>query len=134
MKKQTEPARSEAKRKSSGSADVDKYLAAVPEPARTTLNKIRSIIRSALPPQATEGISYGMPTFKHKGPVAGYAAFPGHCGYFVMSGTLLDSLKDELKGYTTSKGGIRFPVDKPLPTALVRKLVKARMAQNEGRI
>ena len=117
----------------SGSGDVDKYLAAVPEPARTTLHKIRAIIRSSLPPQATEGISYGMPAFKHNGPVAGYAAFPDHCGYFVMSGTLLDSFKEELKGYTTSRGGIRFPVDKPLPAALVKKLVKARLAQNEAK-
>ena len=74
-----------------------------------------------------------MPTFKYKGPVAGYAAFPDHCGYFVMSGTLLDSFKDELKDYATSKGGFRFPADKPLPAALVKKLVKARMAQTNAR-
>jgi uncharacterized protein YdhG (YjbR/CyaY superfamily) len=133
MKKNPRPNRAKAESKSSGSGDVDKYLAAVPEPARATLNKIREMIRSALPPEATEGISYGMPAFKHNGPVAGYAAFPGHCGYFVMSGTLLDSFKNELKGYPTTKGGIQFPVDKPLPEALVKKLVKARMAQNEGR-
>lgn len=128
MKKQ-----SKAAKKASGSADVDKYLAGVPEPARTTLNKMRAMIRSALPPEATEGISYGMPAFKHKGPVAGYAAFPGHCAYLVISGTLLDSFQEELKGYATSKGGIRFPVDKPLPAVLVKKLVKARMSQNEGK-
>jgi uncharacterized protein YdhG (YjbR/CyaY superfamily) len=131
MKKQTKSAGSKAESKSSGSAEVDKYLAGVPEPARTTLNKIRAMIRSALPREATEGISYGMPTFKYKGPVAGYAAFADHCAYFVMSGTLLDSFKDELKGYATSKGGFRFPAGKPLPAALVKKLVKARMAQNE---
>jgi uncharacterized protein YdhG (YjbR/CyaY superfamily) len=118
-------------RRSARANDVEKYLAAVPEPARSTLNKLRTIIRSALPPEATEGISYGMPAFKYKGPVAGIAAFPDHCSYFVMSGTLLDSFKDELKDYTVSKGGVQFPLEKPLPATLVKKLVKARMALNE---
>jgi uncharacterized protein YdhG (YjbR/CyaY superfamily) len=112
---------------------VDEYLAAVPEPARTTLNKIRATIRSIVPPEATEAISYGMPCFKYKGPVAGYAAFPNHCSFFVMSGTLLDGFQKELAGYSLSKGTIRFPIDKPLPAALVRKLVKARIALNEAK-
>jgi uncharacterized protein YdhG (YjbR/CyaY superfamily) len=110
---------------------VDEYLAAVPEPARTTLNKIRATIRSAVPPEATEAISYGMPAFKYKGPLIAYGAFANHCSLFPMSGSLIEAFQDELQGYRTSKGTIQFPVDKPLPAALVKKLVKARMAQNE---
>jgi uncharacterized protein YdhG (YjbR/CyaY superfamily) len=132
-KKPKSPTRRNPAERSMPAGDVDKYLAAVPEPARSTLNKLRTIIRSTLPPEATEGISYGMPAFKYKGLVAGIAAFPDHCSYFVMSGTLLDSFKDELKDYRVSKGGVRFPLDKPLPAALVKKLVKARVAINENK-
>jgi uncharacterized protein YdhG (YjbR/CyaY superfamily) len=111
--------------------DVDEYLARVPEPARTTLNKIRATIRSVVPPEATEGISYGMPAFKYKGPLMGYAAFARHCSLFPMSGSVIEAFQDDLKGYHTSKGTIQFAMDKPLPAALVKKLVKARIAQNE---
>lgn len=114
--------------------DVDEYLAAVAEPARTTLNKIRAIIRSAVPPEATEGISYGMPAFRYKGPLIGYAAFPNHCGLYPMDPAVIVAFKVELKNLETSKGAIRFPVDKPLPAALVRKIVKARIAANENKM
>jgi len=110
---------------------VDEYLAAVPEPARTTLNKIRATIQSVVPPEATEAISYGMPAFQYNGPLIAYGAFANHCSLFPMSGSLIEAFQDELQGYRTSKGTIQFPVDKPLPAALVKKLVKARMAQNE---
>lgn len=110
---------------------VDDYLAGVPEPARTTLNKIRAVIRSVLPADATEAISYGMPTFKYKGPLLGYAAFPGHCGLYPMNPAVIEAFKEELKSYQTSKGTIRFPVDQPPPAALIKKLVKARIADNE---
>ena len=119
------------KKGSAVARDIDEYLAGVPEPARTTLNKIRAAIRSAVPPETTEAITYRIPSFKYKGPLVGFAAFPDHCSLFVMSGTLLDGFEKELRGYSTSKGTIRFPVDKPLPAALVKKLVKARVAQNE---
>jgi uncharacterized protein YdhG (YjbR/CyaY superfamily) len=112
---------------------VDEYLAAIPEPARSTLTKLRATIRSAVPPDATEAISYGMPAFKYKGALVGFAAFTNHCSLFPMSAALIDALKDELKGYQTSKGTIRFALDKPLPAALVKKIVKARIAQNETR-
>ena len=111
--------------------DVDEYLAGVPEPARSTLNKVRAAIRSAVPPEATEGISWRMPMFKYKGLLVGFAAFSNHCSFFPMSAALIEAFKNELKDYSTSKGTIRFPVDKPLAAALVRKLVKARIAQNE---
>ncbi len=112
--------------------DVDEYIAAVPEPARTTLTKIRAIIRSVVPSEATEAISYGMPAFKYKGPLFAYAAFKNHCSLFPMNAALIEVFKDELKGFETSKGTIRFPVDKPPATALVKKLVKARIADNEA--
>ena len=111
--------------------DVDEYLTNVPEPARTTLSKLRASIRSAVPKEATEGISYGMPAFKYKGPLVYFAAFARHCSFFPGSASLIGEFEDELKNYHTSKGTIQFPVDKPLPAALVKKMVKARVAQND---
>lgn len=117
--------------KSSEAANVDQYLAAVPEPAHSTLQKLRALIRSIVPPEATETISYQMPAFRYKGALVAYGAFTNHCSLFPMSATLIGELQEELQAYETSKGTIRFPVDKPLPAALVRKIVKARIAQNE---
>ena len=111
---------------------VDEYLAGVPEPARSTLKKIRATIRSAVPAEATEAISYRIPAFVYKGLLMWYAAFADHCSLFPGSSVIV-AFKNELKGYSVSKGTIRFPVDKPLPAALVKKLVKARIAENEGR-
>jgi uncharacterized protein YdhG (YjbR/CyaY superfamily) len=111
--------------------DIDEYLAGVPEPARTALNRIRASIRSAAPPEAIEAISYGMPAFKYKGSLVGFAAFSNHCSFFPMNSSLIQAFKDELRNFETSKGAIRFPVDKPLPAALVKKMVKARVAEND---
>jgi uncharacterized protein YdhG (YjbR/CyaY superfamily) len=113
--------------------DVDEYLAGVPEPARSSLHKIRAMIRSAVPKETTETISYGMPMFRYKGMLMGYAAFSKHCSLFPMSAALIVKFKKELKGYETAKGTIRFPVDKPLPAALVKKFVKARLEQQEAK-
>ena len=110
---------------------VDEYLAGVPEPARGTLMKVRAAIRSAVPPEATEAIGYRMPTFRYKGALLGYAAFTNHCSFFPMSLAVIAALKNELKDFQTAKGTIRFPVDKPLPVTLVKKLVKARIAEKE---
>jgi uncharacterized protein YdhG (YjbR/CyaY superfamily) len=112
-------------------SDVEEYLAKVPEPARGVLEKVRAAIRSAAPADATEGLSYGMPAFRYKGALVGYAAFKEHCSFFPMSGALIETIKDDLEGYSLSKGTIRFGVDKPLPAKLVKKFVKARVAQNE---
>jgi uncharacterized protein YdhG (YjbR/CyaY superfamily) len=109
---------------------VEEYLAGVPEPARGTLKRIRAAIRSAVPDEATETISYGMPMFKYKGMLLGYAAFKNHCSIF-PGPAVIEEFMDELKDYPTSRGTIRFPMDKPLSTALMKKLVKARIAQNE---
>jgi uncharacterized protein YdhG (YjbR/CyaY superfamily) len=113
-----------------GPKDIDEYLADVPEPARSTLNKIRAAIRSAAPAEATETISYKMPAFKYKGVLVWFAAFSDHCSLFPTA-AIVESFKAELKGYSTSKGTIHFPVDKPLPATLVKKIVKARVAQIE---
>ncbi len=108
--------------------NVDEYLAGVPEPARSTLNKIRAAIRSAVPPEATETISYRMPAFKYKGVLVWFAAFSDHCSLFPTP-SVVEAFKNELKGFTISKGTIHFPTDKPLPTALIKKMVKMRVAQ-----
>ena len=118
---------SSAKRKVA--KNVDEYLARVPEPARSTLKKIRAMIRSVVPSDASEAISYGIPSFKYKGWLVGYAAFANHCSFF--PGALPRKFADELKRVPTSKGTIRFPVDKPLPATLLKKLVGARIAQNK---
>jgi uncharacterized protein YdhG (YjbR/CyaY superfamily) len=112
---------------------VDEYLAKVPEPARGTLNKVRAMIKAAAPAEATEGLSYSMPAFRYKGALVAYAAFKDHCSFFPMQASLIDAMKDELKGYRTSKGTLQFTVDKPLPATLVKKMVKARVAENEGK-
>jgi uncharacterized protein YdhG (YjbR/CyaY superfamily) len=112
--------------------DIDEYLAGVPENQRAALEKLRKTIKAAAP-HATEAISYRIPTFKHQGHLVGFAAFKNHCSFFVMSPSVIKAHKDELKTYETAPGTIRFPVDKPLPLALVRKLVKARIEENEGR-
>jgi uncharacterized protein YdhG (YjbR/CyaY superfamily) len=132
MKKAKSGNRSSAAKGSGAPKNVDEYLAGVPEPARSTLNKMRAAIRSTVPAEATETISYGMPAFKHKGVLVWFAAFSSHCSLFPTA-SVIEAFKSELKGFSTSKGTIHFPTDKPLPTALVKKLVKARVAQNESK-
>ena len=112
---------------------VEAYLEKVPEPARTTLAKVRSTIRSAAPKSAIEKISYGMPAFAYKGALVGYAAFKKHCSFFPMGSAVLDQFPEDVQPYRTAKGTLQFPLDKPLPATLVKKLVKARVAQNEAR-
>jgi uncharacterized protein YdhG (YjbR/CyaY superfamily) len=132
MKKVKSGTRGSGPKASGTPKSVDEYLARVPEPARTTLNKIRAVIRSTVPPGSTEVISYGMPAFKHKKVLVWFAAFSTHCSLF-PTGAVIEAFKNELKGFSTSKGTIQFPTDKPLPTALIKKLVKARVAQSEGK-
>ena len=111
---------------------VDDYLAALPEEARATLEKLRKVVKAAVP-KATEVISYQMPMYKHHGMLVGFAAFKDHCSFFPGAKPIATH-KDELKAYETSKGTIRFPIGKPLPAALVKKLVKTRVAENERRL
>ena len=111
---------------------IDEYLAGIADPdQREALESLRRTIRAAVP-DAVEGFSYGMPAFLLDGKAfAGFTAAAKHCSYFPMSGKTVDTLKKELKGFDTSKGTIRFSPDKPLPRALVRKLIKARLAEIE---
>jgi len=112
--------------------NVNEYLAGLPEPARTTLKRVRAVIRSVVPVETTEVISYGIPTFKYKRRLVAFAAFRDHCSFFPLGSSVLDAFKDELKEFRVSKGTLHFPLDRPLPTALVKKIVRARIAQNEG--
>jgi uncharacterized protein YdhG (YjbR/CyaY superfamily) len=132
MKKQKPQRHSNAKR-TAAPKTVNEYLAAVPEPARSTLKKVRAAIRAAAPAETTELISYGMPIYKYKGTLIGLAAFPKHCSLFLATSSLLKMFKDELSGYKTSRGTIRFPTDQPIPATLVKKIVKSRVAQNDQR-
>ena len=84
-----------------------------------------------MPPETTEALSYGIPAFRYKGGLVAYAAFKKHCSFFPMQASLIDEMKEELKDYRTSKGTLQFPPDKPLPARLVKKMVKARVAENE---
>jgi uncharacterized protein YdhG (YjbR/CyaY superfamily) len=116
-----------------GAKAVDAYLAKIAQPARARLEEIRSIVRATVPAEAIEIFSYGMPGFRYKGALLWYGAFKHHCGFFPGSPPLLKSLAGELTDYKTSKGGIQIPFDKPLPAALLKKIVFARIAENEAR-
>jgi len=131
MKKSKPAARRSNAKHTTAPITVSEYLAAVPEPARSTLKKVRAAIRAAAPAETTEIISYGIPMFKYKGMLMGFAAFPKHCSLFLATSSLLKIFKDDLSRYQISKGAIRFPTDKPLPSSLVKKIVKSRVAQND---
>jgi uncharacterized protein YdhG (YjbR/CyaY superfamily) len=109
--------------------EIDRYLGALEEPKRGTLEALRRSILEVVP-EAEQGISYGMPAFKVEGKtVAGFAAFKHHLSYLPHSGSVLAALAGDVAGYETSKGSLRFAVDKPLPKQLVRKLVRMRMRE-----
>jgi uncharacterized protein YdhG (YjbR/CyaY superfamily) len=111
---------------------IDEYLAALSTDKRAALEKLRKIIRAAAP-KAEECISYQLAAFRQNGMLVAFGATANHCALYLMSSSTVEAHKDELKDYDTSKGTIRFQADKPLPVALVRKLVKARIAENVGR-
>jgi uncharacterized protein YdhG (YjbR/CyaY superfamily) len=112
---------------------IDDYLAALSDDQRAALEKLRKTIKSAAP-KAEECISYGLAAFRLDGrPLVAFGATASHCAFYPMSSSSVIDHKEELKDYDTSKGTIRFRADNPLPAALVRKLVKARIAENLGR-
>ena len=110
---------------------IDEYLAGLDADKRAALEKLRKTIRMTAP-QAEECISYGIPSFRQNGMLVGFGATAKHCAFYLMSSSTVETFHDELKEYNTSKGTIRFSADKPLPATLVRKLVKARIAENGG--
>jgi uncharacterized protein YdhG (YjbR/CyaY superfamily) len=107
---------------------VEAYIAGVPEPVRAALCRLREIIRSAVPAEACEVISYGIPAFSLTKPFFGYAAFKNHLSVLPFSGSFFDSFAEELGGYSRTKSSLHLPFDKPLPEALIRRLVRARVA------
>lgn len=120
----------------SGSSDkdaIEAYLATAPESARKMLSEIRALVLATAPPEADEIFSYGMPGVRYKGRLLCYGAFKNHCGFYPGSPPLLLSLAPDLRGFKATRGGIQFPYDKPLPTALIKKIVRARVAENEAR-
>ena len=110
---------------------MDDYLAAVPEPQKSTLAGMREVI-SALLPDAEQCIAYGVPCFKVGGRgVAGFGVYKNHCTYFPMSGSITTELAEELREYVTARGSIQFANDEPLPRELVQHLVQARQREIE---
>lgn len=107
--------------------DTDSYLALQPEKVRDVLEKLRQTIKSSAP-EAEEVISYGLPAFRYHGMLVYFAAFKNHCSFF--PGSIVEKMKNELKNYKTSKGTIQFTAEKPLPAALVKKIIKARVKEN----
>jgi uncharacterized protein YdhG (YjbR/CyaY superfamily) len=110
---------------------IDDYLASVPDEFRTALGKLRKTIRAAAP-KATEVISYQIPAYKHRGLLVGFAAARNHCTFHIMSVKVTSEHAADLKGYKTGRASIRFTPDEPLPAALITRLVKARIAENEA--
>jgi uncharacterized protein YdhG (YjbR/CyaY superfamily) len=109
--------------------DLDAYLASLDETKRRTLEALRTSILDVVP-EAEQGLAYRMPAFKLQGKTfAGFAAFKDHLSYLPHSGSVLAELADDVAGYETSKGSLKFAIDKPLPKSLVRKLVTARLRE-----
>lgn len=111
---------------------VAAYLASLPKDSRAALQKLRKDIRAAAP-DATELIAWGMPAFRQGKLLVGYAAFKDHCSFFPMSATIVSDYTTLLKGHNTTKGSIHFTAAKPIPAGVVKRIVKARLAENEAR-
>jgi len=112
--------------------EVDDYVANLEEPKRTTLRKLRGTILGIIP-QAEEVIAYGCPAFRINGKVvAGFAAFKNHLSYLPHSGSVFKQLPDDVASYRTSSGALQFSIDKPLPKALVKKLIDVRLAETKS--
>jgi uncharacterized protein YdhG (YjbR/CyaY superfamily) len=124
--------KAKVKQQDGGGKTVDAYLGALPKAARAALQKLRKDIRAAAP-RAEELIAWSMPAFKQGKLLVGYAAFKDHCSLFPMSLAVMHRFATELKDYSTTKGSIHFTASKPIPSTLVRKLVKARIAENDAR-
>ena len=122
---------SDAKPKTTRVNRIDEYLASVPDDFRTALGKLRKTIRAAAP-KATEVISYQIPAYKHRGLLVGFAAAKNHCTFHIMSVKVTNEHAADLEGYKIGRASIRFTPDEQLPAALITKLVKARIAENEA--
>ena len=114
-------------------AGVDAYFARLTDPARTKLEELRAILRSAVPKDGTEALSYSIPAFHYHGPLFSYAAFKRHISFFPMGAAAIEEFAEELKGLRVNKGTIHFPLDKPLPAALIQKMARACAVRNEAK-
>lgn len=108
--------------------NVADYIAGIPRSSRKAFAELRSAIQSAVPKDAIEVISYRIPAFRHERVLVWFAAFSNHCSLFPTA-SVIENFKTDLKSFSTSKGTIHFPNDRPIPKALVKKIVKARVAQ-----
>ncbi len=113
--------------------EIDDYLRGVEEPKRRTLEALRGTILEVIP-DSEQGISYGLPAFRlHGKTIAGFAAFKDHLSYLPHSGRVLGQLAGDLSGYTMTKGSLHFPIDRPLPSAVVKKLIAGRLREVDQR-
>ncbi|MDI6032906.1 DUF1801 domain-containing protein [Flavobacterium sp. LB2P84] len=108
---------------------VDNYLINLPEEQRVTLENLRKIIKTTAP-EAEEFISYKMPAYKFHGMLCSFAAFKNHCSFYPWNATTVEQFKDELKEFSLASGTIRFTPEKPIPEALLKKIIQARMNEN----
>lgn len=131
-KKQTAKSEIRSRPKMTAPQTVEEYRGHVPDSSRQQFDKLYAVVRSVMPADAVEAISYSIPAFKRKRVLVWFAAFANHCSLFPTA-RIIEDFKSELSGFTVSKGTVQFPLDKPLPRALIKKLVKARIAQDEAR-
>lgn len=123
-KKSAKPGSSETATK-----EINAILATAPNEHRAALQRIREIVQATVP-EAVEAISYGLPAFRYKEkPLGGYASQKSHCSYFPMSGSIVGTMKKELKDFKTSKGGVQFQPDQSIPISILKKLILARKAE-----
>jgi uncharacterized protein YdhG (YjbR/CyaY superfamily) len=137
--KKAKTATSGAKTKSKNTSQINnknapksfsEYLATAPNNSRSALKKMRETIRSVVPAEATEIISYGIPAFRHGRVLVWFGGFSDHCSLFPTAAVIAEFQK-QLESYSISKGTIHFPLDKPLPIALIKRIIKARVVMNE---
>jgi uncharacterized protein YdhG (YjbR/CyaY superfamily) len=121
--------RSSSSKKSTAPATVQEYIRRVPAPSRKAFAELRAAILAAVPADAVETISYRIPAIRRGRILVWFAAFKDHCSVFPTA-SVIEAFQDELKNFSTSKGTVHFPLDKSVPAALVKKLVKARVVQN----
>lgn len=114
-------------------ATVDDYIAGAPAEARAALEAVRAAIREVVP-EASEVISYQIPTFKLSKGLVSYAAWKNHIGVYALSGTLLGTFAEEVKPYSTAKGTLQFPLSEPMPVALIQKLVRAKLSEHHAEL
>jgi uncharacterized protein YdhG (YjbR/CyaY superfamily) len=112
--------------------NVDEYIATFPKNVQVVLEELKQAVREAAP-EAEEVISYQMPAFKQNGILVWFAAFKNHIGFFPKV-SAIEAFKEELSDYELSKGTIRFPLNKPIPIELVKKIVKFRVKENLARL